>query len=104
MVDEVEQAVVGEVQVLEDEHERTLLGERLEEAPPGGERLAAPVGARLAAASSPTSGRRLRPSHCASAGRRRALRSSSRSFSSARAASSVSSTPACAFTISPSAQ
>ena len=48
LVDEVEQAVVGPVQVLEDEHERPLLGERLEEAPPGGERLAAAVSAEAA--------------------------------------------------------
>ena len=42
VVDEVEQAVVGPVQVLEDEHGRALLGERLEEAAPGGEGLVAP--------------------------------------------------------------
>ncbi len=43
LVDEVEQALVGPVQVLEHEDERPLLGERLEEAPPGGEGLAAAV-------------------------------------------------------------
>ena len=43
MVDEVEQAVVGPVQVLEDEHERVLLGQRLEEPAPGPEGLAAVV-------------------------------------------------------------
>ena len=43
LVDEVEQAVVGPVQILEHEDERALLGERLEEAPPGGEGLAAAV-------------------------------------------------------------
>ena len=39
MVDEVEQAVVRRVQVFEDEYERALVGERLEEAAPGGEGL-----------------------------------------------------------------
>ena len=45
VVDEVEQALVGPVQVFEDEHERPLLGERLEEAPPGRERLGPMVAA-----------------------------------------------------------
>ena len=36
-------AVVGPVQVLEDEHERPVLGHRLEEAPPGGELPLAPL-------------------------------------------------------------
>ena len=39
MVDEVEQAFVGPVEILEDEDERALVGDPLEEAPPGGERL-----------------------------------------------------------------
>ena len=39
MLDEVEQAVVSPLDVLEDEDERTLLGERLEEPPPRGERF-----------------------------------------------------------------
>lgn len=43
MVDEVEQLVVGPVEVLEHEDERTLVGHRLEEAPPGGKRLAATI-------------------------------------------------------------
>ncbi len=50
MVDEVEQPVVRPVQILEGENERMARGERLEEAPPGGERLAAPVAADLLAA------------------------------------------------------
>ena len=41
VVDEVEQRVVGPMQVLEDEDERTLFRERLEEPAPGRERLAA---------------------------------------------------------------
>ena len=39
VVDEVEQAVVRPVEILEDEDERALVGDPLEEAPPGGERL-----------------------------------------------------------------
>ena len=50
IVDEVEQAVVGPMEILEDEHERPALRERLEEAPPRGEglRLALPLQVRLA--------------------------------------------------------
>ena len=48
VVDEVEQAVVGPVQILEHEHERPLLGQRLEQAPPGRERLVAAVARVLA--------------------------------------------------------
>src|SRR6266567_4005389 len=40
LVHEVEEALVGPVQVLEDEDERTLLRESLEQAPPRCERLA----------------------------------------------------------------
>ena len=40
LVDEVEQAVVGPVQVFEDEDERMPVGQRLEEPPPGREALA----------------------------------------------------------------
>ena len=47
VVDEVEQVVVGPVQILEDEHQRPTLGERLEEAAPGGESLVAAIAARL---------------------------------------------------------
>jgi hypothetical protein len=43
VVDEVEERVVGPVQVLEDDDERAVLGELLEEAPPRCERLA-PLG------------------------------------------------------------
>ena len=39
MIDEVEQAVVRPVQVLEDENQRVLLGERFEETSPRGKRL-----------------------------------------------------------------
>jgi hypothetical protein len=39
LVDEVEQGIVGPVQILEHEHERPLVGQRLEEATPGGEAL-----------------------------------------------------------------
>ena len=47
LVDEVEQALVRPVQVLEDEHERALLGKGLEEAAPGREGLVPPVAAEL---------------------------------------------------------
>ncbi len=40
VVDEVEQRLVGPVQVLEDEDERTLFRERFQEPAPGRERLA----------------------------------------------------------------
>ena len=63
VVDEVEQAVVGPVQVLEDEHERALLGDALEEPPPRGERLAAAVVRAARSPSSPSSGRRCRSTH-----------------------------------------
>ena len=43
LIDEVEQAVVRPVQVLEHEHERTLFRERLEEPTPRGECLASPI-------------------------------------------------------------
>jgi hypothetical protein len=43
MVDEVEQAVVGPVDILEEEDQRALLCQRLEQRPPGGEVLRAPV-------------------------------------------------------------
>ena len=46
LVDEVEQALVGPVQVLEHEHERPLVGECFEEASPSGEGLAATVAAQ----------------------------------------------------------
>src|SRR4029078_1206615 len=50
LVDEVEQAVVRPVELLEDENERALLGERLEEPPPGrnclGRLIATGLGAR----------------------------------------------------------
>ena len=51
LVDEVEQAVVRPVEILEDEDERPLLGERLEEAPPGRERLGRVIAAGLGARS-----------------------------------------------------
>lgn len=47
LVHEVEEAVVGPLQVLEDEHERALRRQLLEEAPPGGEGLAPAVAPQL---------------------------------------------------------
>ena len=65
-VDEVEQPVVGPVQILEDEHARPALGDGLEEAAPRGERLAAAIAARSSSSLSPTSGRRCRATHARS--------------------------------------
>ncbi len=48
LVDEVEHALVGPVQVFDDEDQRTLLREGFEEAPPGCECLTSPVAAELA--------------------------------------------------------
>ncbi len=45
MVDEVEETLVGPVQVVEDDDERALLGQRLEESAPGGIRLGSTVAA-----------------------------------------------------------
>ncbi len=47
LVEEVEEALVGPVDVLDDDDERALLGETLEEAAPGGERLVAAIAAEL---------------------------------------------------------
>src|SRR4249919_1702235 len=43
MVDEVEEAFVGPVEILEDEDERALVGDSLEEAAPRGKRLVLPL-------------------------------------------------------------
>src|ERR671922_94050 len=53
VVDEVEQALVGPVEVLDDDYERVELGEALEEPAPGGEALRTPVGACLLAVRKP---------------------------------------------------
>ncbi len=47
LVEEVEEALVRPVDVLDDDDERTLLGETLEEAAPGGERLVAAIASEL---------------------------------------------------------
>ena len=81
------------------------LGERLEEAPPGRERLAARSPPRLAVAARPTSGRRCvstqRARPVADERRRRMLASFGRGLVRRRPSRGC---PACAFTISPSAQ
>ena len=53
MVDKVEQALVGPVQVFEDEDERPLLGECLEEAPPRCKSLGSMVALELLLALEP---------------------------------------------------
>ena len=103
VVDEVEQAVVGPVEVLEHEHGRAPLGDRLEEATPGrGRGLGAGAGRPLADADERAQ-LRLEPAPLA---RRpgRAARPRRRSFRSASAGASLSRMPASALTISPSAQ
>ena len=47
LVEEVEEALVGPVDVLDDDDERALLGETLEEAAPGGERLVPAIASQL---------------------------------------------------------
>jgi hypothetical protein len=47
VVDEVEELVLGPVQIFEHEHGRPLLGKRLEEPAPGDEALAALVASRF---------------------------------------------------------
>lgn len=47
MVDEVQQVVIGPVQIFENEDEWSMLGHPLEEPPPGGKRLISPVCALL---------------------------------------------------------
>ena len=97
LVDEVEQLVVGPVQVLEHEHGRALLRERLDEAAPRGEALVARAGlaarGRRAGAAAPRPTRRPR--------RGARPRRASRSFAlGVRRRCRVSRMPACAFTIS----
>ena len=59
LVDEVEQALVGPVEVLDDEDERPLVRHRLEEAPPRRECFAAPVAAELALGREPDEGEQM---------------------------------------------
>ena len=101
VVDEVEQALIGVVEVLEDHHHRVGLGEPLEERPPGREQAAA--GRRRdskpsrASSARSIAGRSLCVGHVLA---RRLAASRSRVVAS----SSVSSRPARSRTISPSAQ
>ena len=74
MVDEVEEIVVGPVQVFEHEHERPLGREVLEEAAPGRERLVAGVAACLRPAGEPDERAQVRLDPGSSAGDRTQLR------------------------------
>ena len=47
LVDEVEQRIIGPVEILENQHQRARLGERLEQATPSRERLAGACGVIL---------------------------------------------------------
>ena len=97
VLEEREEGRVGPVQILEDEHRRPPVGERLQEAPPGGERLLL----RCGLGPTPTSGARRALSQ---AGRDRPPGSARSSFASASSGESVSRMPHSALTISPSAQ
>ena len=104
LVDEVEEGVVCPVQVLEDEHERALVRERLQELSPGSERLAAAIADRglLAPEADEQAQERRDPVGLGrivddTTNRRSQLRSTF-------AAGSLSRIPASALTISPSAQ
>ena len=59
MVQEVQQQLISPVQVLNHQHGRALLGQRLQEPPPGRERLHPPVAAKLHAAGQPHQGRQV---------------------------------------------
>jgi hypothetical protein len=101
MIDEVEQALVRPVQVLEDEDERAPVGESLEEAAPGGEAL---VEVSLPLSSGEAhEGSQGDSTHGRSSSSGRASSTVRASFSPAPSPASVS-TPACALTISPRAQ
>ena len=101
MIDEVEQALVRPVEILEHEHERPLLGEPLEVAPPRGERLAS--GRPRLPRPRPTSGSRWRTTHARSCSSTVSA-TDARSLAVASSSASFSWIPACALTISPSAQ
>jgi hypothetical protein len=53
MLNEIEQIVIRPMQILEDEHQRALLGEPLEVAPPRREGLVPPVAANCRIAAEP---------------------------------------------------
>ena len=102
-VDEVEQPVVGPLEVVDHEDERSPLGERLEEDPPAGEELRPAVAEPTSSGVEPDERLEARrdPARSASGTRSSTL---SASFVAVSAASSFSWIPACALTISPSAQ
>jgi hypothetical protein len=104
VVDEVEQDVVGPVQILEDEHERPVLGECLEEPPPCGEGLVAAIAARVGLARDADERAQVALDPGGAFGIGNEIRDHLVSFVSAATAESVSRMPACAFTISPTAQ
>ena len=70
VVDEVEQARVGPVEVLEDEDDRAVVGDALEERPPRREQLLASAGGRIADAEQGEE-RRLDPAGSSSSGTKR---------------------------------
>ena len=104
LVDEVEQALVRPLQVLEDHDERALLGERLQEAPPGGERLGLAVAAELALPAEPASAPEVRLDPAGVARARERVLDRAMELRATSLGVSCSRMPACALTISPSAQ
>ena len=101
VVDEVEQAGIGPLEVLEHEHDRAALGDALEEDPPGREQRLAPAGRRLIDAEQASSAGSIRSRSLASG----TYSSSVAAIRSRVVASSSSSVrPARRRTISPSAQ
>ena len=101
VVDEVEKPLVRPVEILEDKDEWALFGDALEEPPPGGERLRPLISVQLLLAldSDERAEVPLDPLGCREVARGRSV-----SFSSVSSGESVSRIPACALTISPSAQ
>ena len=105
LVHEVEQALVRPVEVLEDDDERPLLGHRLEKAPPGGEGRLPTIVAELRLGGEADEGAQLRLDPVRVARIRQDVGDSARRASARpRAGVSCSTMPACALTISESAQ
>ena len=96
MLQEREHGVIGPVEVLDDQHQRAIGGHALDERAPGGERLF-PVGGRRLQADE-------RQHPFAQPGLVGPGGTTASSFAAAVAGESDSRIPACAFTISPSAQ
>ena len=104
MVDEVEQAVVGPVEILEDEDERAPFGEGFEEPPPGGERLGLSIAADVLFVGEPDQRAKMALDPFAVGSALEGFGDNTREFLLHLVRESVSRIPAWAFTISLSAQ